>query len=192
VSRIGILGGTFDPPHLAHVAMAQTAKETLGLRTVLLMPALEPPHKTDADVSPYENRVTMARLAAAGREGIEVSRMEELRQGRSYTVDLLREYAEAHDDDLYFILGADSLRDFSSWKDPGGILRMATIVVFPRTDASAYLEVGGEASLVVFEKPVIDVSSNDIRKRYRNGESVGSLVPEQVNTYILNCSLYSR
>ena len=86
------------------------------------MPALVPPHKYDANVSPYETRVEMTRLAAAGHAGVEISRMEERRGGRSYTVDLLRDYVKTHDDDLYFILGADSLRDLPSWKDPGSSL----------------------------------------------------------------------
>lgn len=192
MARLGILGGTFDPPHVAHVAMAQAAMETLGLSKVLLIPAYTPPHKSGADVSSFETRVEMTRLAAAGHEGIEVSRMEERREGPSYTVDLLRDCSRSHDEDLYFILGADSLRDFASWKDPEEILRLATIVVFPREGTPSNLEVEGEASLIVFEKPVLDVSSNDIRKKYRTGEPVGSLIPETVHNYILDSSLYCR
>ena len=86
----------------------------------------------------------------------------------------------------------DHTHSFASWKDPEEILRLATIVVFPRDGAPSNLEVEGEASLIVFEEPVLDVSSNDIRKKYRTGEPVGSLVPETVHNYILDSSLYCR
>ena len=190
MARTAILGGTFDPPHVAHVEMAQTAAVMMGFDQVLLTPAYEPPHKHGADVSPFEIRLEMTMLAAAGYKNIGVSTVEKRRGGCSFTVDLLRDFRESSNDDLYFILGADSLRDFPTWKDPKEILRLATIVVFPRGGQSLRLEIEGEANLVVFEKPVIDVSSHDIRKRYRAGAPVESLVPEKVHKYILDKSLF--
>lgn len=191
MARIGILGGTFDPPHVAHVEMAAAAVETLGCDRVFLTPAYDPPHKNGGDVSPFRHRLEMTRLAVGGRDKIEVSAVEEIRGGRSYTVELLREFRKTHGDDLYFILGADSLADFPHWKDPQEILRLATIVVFPREGHAPRLAVPGEASLVVIEKPVTDVSSHSLRETYRSGSPVGvDLVPEKVNAYILENFLY--
>jgi len=191
MTRIGILGGTFDPPHAGHVEMALTAAETLGCSKVFLIPAYDPPHKDGSAVSPFRDRLEMARLAAKPHDKLEVSSIEQVRGGRSFTVDLLREFGKLHKGDLYFILGADSLTDFPSWKNPEGILELATIVVFPRQGRVPRLEVPGEASVVVIEKSVTDVSSHAIRDMYRSGRPVGSLVPDEVNAYILDNSLYN-
>jgi len=189
-AKIGILGGSFDPPHIGHVAVAEAAKDQLDLAKVLFMPAPRPPHK-DAEGS-WETRLEMARLAVEDVVGVEISRHEVETPGSSYTVEMLRRYRELYDDEIYFILGADSLRDLPGWRDPQTILELATIVVFPRNDIAPVLEVQGDASVVVFERPVIDVSSSDIREKRRRGESIESLVPPAVHGYILDHSLYTR
>ena len=191
MTRIGILGGTFDPPHAGHVEMALTAADILGFIKVYLTPAYDPPHKNGTRVSSFHDRLEMTRLAASEHEKLEVSSLEEVRGGRSFTIGLLREFRDAYDGDLYFILGADSLADFPMWKNPEGILDLATIVVFPREGRVPRLEVPGGASIVVIEKNVTDVSSHAVRDMYRAGRPVGSLVPDKVNTYILENSLYS-
>jgi nicotinate-nucleotide adenylyltransferase len=188
--KIGILGGSFDPPHNGHVAMARAARETLGLDRVLLMPAPRPPNKDPGHLSDWDDRVAMARLAARGLDRVEVSLHELDTQGASYTVKSLRRYRELYDEDIYFILGADSLRDLPAWREPEALLGLATIVVFPRDNIAPVLEVRGDASLVVFESPVVDVSSSDIRGRRRAGEAIESLVPKAVLGYIEDHSLY--
>lgn len=192
MARVGILGGTFDPPHVGHLAMAKTAKETLGLSKVWLAPATAPPHKDSADLSPYETRMRMAQLAADGHTGIEASRIEERRIGPSYTVELLRDYRTSSEDDVYFIMGTDSLRELSTWKEPEEILRLATIVAFPRSNVPPYLGLDAEAAIVVFTEPVVDVSSSDVRRLCRAGKSIESLVPDAVHRYIRAFSLYTR
>jgi nicotinate-nucleotide adenylyltransferase len=191
-AKTGILGGSFDPPHVGHLAMARGARETLGLDKVLLMPALRPPHKNSTDLSGWDHRLAMAKLAARDVDGVEVSSHERDTPGESFTVELLRRYRDAHDDDLYFILGADSLRDLRGWREPEAILALATLVVFPRTGIEPRLDVEGDASIVVFESPVIDVSSSEIRTKRRSGESIQSLVPADVLDYIEKHSLYIR
>jgi nicotinate-nucleotide adenylyltransferase len=191
-SKVGILGGSFDPPHIGHVAMAQSARETLGLDKVLLMPARRPPHKEAVDLSGWEHRLEMARLAARDLKGIEVSLHEESNLGASYTVETLRRFRELYDDEVYFILGADSLRDLPGWREPGSLLELATIVVFPRDGIDARLAVEGDASIVVFETPVIEVASSDVRRKRRAGDRIDHLVPAAVFEYIQANFLYTR
>ena len=188
--KTGILGGSFDPPHVGHTAMARAAKETLDLDRVLLMPAPRPPHKDAADLSDWSHRVAMAELAARDIDGVEVSLHELDTPGDSYTVESLRRFRQTHDDELYFILGADSLRDLPDWREPQALLALATLVVFPRVGLEARLGVGGDAAIIVFEEPLIAVSSSEIRRKRRAGESIESLVPEAVLDYIVEHSLY--
>jgi nicotinate-nucleotide adenylyltransferase len=172
--------------------MARAAKDTLGLDKVLLMPAPRPPHKEAEHLSNWEDRLKMVELACDGLEGVEVSHHELKTPGASYTADMLQKYRELSDDELYLIMGADSLRDLPGWHNPEKILEIVTIVVFPRDDVAPVLEVQGDASVVVFESPSIDVSSSDIRMRCRQGVSIESMVPGAVLDYIQDNSLYAR
>lgn len=190
MKRVGILGGSFDPPHVAHAAMAVRARDALGLDAVVYMPAPSPPHKTAAELSPYEHRVQMTELAAAAA-GVDVSRFEERRSGPSFTVDLVREYRAATGNDVYFIVGADSLRDLPTWRDPAGMLASCTLVVFPRDGIPLFLAVEGDAALVVFEAPEITVSSTAIRERVQEGRSIDEMVPPAVAAYIHDHRLYT-
>jgi nicotinate-nucleotide adenylyltransferase len=116
IARTGILGGSFDPPHVGHTAMAGAARETLGLDRVLLMPAPRPPHKGAGELTAWEHRLAMAELAARDVDCVEVSLHEKDTPGESYTVESLRRFRAKHDDELYFIMGADSLRDLPGWR----------------------------------------------------------------------------
>jgi nicotinate-nucleotide adenylyltransferase len=191
MARVGILGGTFDPPHNAHLAMAEAALSDIPLDTVLLMPALEPPQKQAHHLTPYTVRLEMLRLMIAGRAGLELSRLEEMRPGPSYTVDLLNAFTERCGDEPYLILGADSVCDLPKWKEPRKILELATLVVFPRTGYSPLLPIDGSASVVLFEAPVIDISSTEIRAGIRKGSSVDSVIPGDVHKFILDNGLYT-
>jgi len=192
MSRVGILGGTFDPPHVAHGAMAAAARDRVGLSSVCLMPALSPPHKRADEVSAYAHRLAMAQIAAAETAGVEVSRFEEGRGGPSYTVDLLHAYAGATGDELYFIMGSDSLAELATWSRPEALLAACTVVVFPRVGVPPRLEVPGPARVVVIEEPAIDVSSSQIRARLRAGEPVDAMVAPGVLAYIRAHALYTN
>jgi nicotinate-nucleotide adenylyltransferase len=189
--RIGILGGTFDPPHIGHTAMACAARDALGLDRVLLSPAPHPPHKSDADTTPLAHRVAMVEAAIAGEERIALAEIEDA-HATSYTVDLLRACRAQTGADLYFILGADSLAELASWRDPAEIVRLATLVVFPRRHALTRAPVAGDASLVVFETPVADVSSSEIRSRLGRGETSTAGLSPAVARYIERHRLYAR
>ena len=191
-AKTGILGGSFDPPHVGHVTMARTAKEVLGLDSVLLMPAPKPPHKDLRGLSAWETRLEMTRLAADDVLGVEASSHELDTAGSSFTVESLRRYRAANDNDVYFILGSDSLLDLPNWREPETILKLATIVVFLRAGFDPVLNVRGDASLIVFESPVVDVSSSGIRENVRAGKSIETLVPGRVLEYITKHSLYSH
>ncbi len=191
MNRVGILGGTFDPPHNAHITMAETALSRIPLDRVLLMPAPQPPQKDSAGITRYEDRVEMVRLAIGSREGVELSLLEEFRRGPSYTVELLERFRTSEGDEPFLILGADSVADLPAWKDPEKILSLATLVVFARTGYSAHVPVPGEASVILFESPVIDVSSTDLRKRILDGEDVQSDIPGPVRDFILDKGLYT-
>lgn len=191
MSSTGILGGTFDPPHVAHAAMARAALERLGLDRVVLMPAAAPPHKALDPLTEFRHRLAMARIEAGRVPGVEASAFEQRRDGPSYTVDLLDEFAREHPGTLYFIMGSDSLRDMASWRDPEGILRRCTLVVFPRPGFAAILPVPAPADVVVFEEPEIEVSSTMVRERLRRGETVEGLVSDAVLSYIDTHRLYT-
>lgn len=190
--RVGLLGGTFDPPHSGHLIMAQTSLEVLGLERVILLPAPRPPHKSGNDLSSHSDRLEMASVASEGIDGVEVSNMESAHDGPSFTVDTLRACRDRYGSGLYFIMGADSLRDLPSWRDPESILNLCTLVVFPRDDIPARLEVSGDASLIVFESPRIDVSSTELRKQIARGEAVTDAIPGDVMAWIDGKGLYRR
>jgi len=188
--RVGILGGTFDPPHLGHTRMAEAARETLGLDRVVFSAAANPPHKRGSSATSYAHRAAMLALAVAGLDGVAVTRVEESHDP-SFTVDLLRACRARSAADLYFIIGADSLLEFATWKDPEEILQLCTLVVFPRGNAAMALPVGGDASIVVFEQPVIDVSSTEIRRAAARGGLPGGVVAPAVASYIVRHGLYA-
>lgn len=191
VGRVGILGGSFDPPHNAHLAIAETALRGVPLDEVLFMPAPAPPLKEPGDLTPYAARLEMVRLAIEGREGFRLSRLEEFRSSPSYTVELLRHYRRGFAGEPFLILGADSVQDLVRWKEPEEILSLATLVIFPRTGYSRRVPVGGAAAVVLFESPVIDISSTDIRARVRAGLSIRSLLPAAVLDFVLDKGLYT-
>lgn len=177
--------------------MASAARAGLGLDRMLLMPAPSPPHKSPSQLCPYADRLAMVEILAAPLEGVEVSRFEERRSGPSYTVDMLREFGRESGAELYFVLGSDSVADMGSWHDPAGILSLCTLAVFMRKRPGAShvepmrLPVPGPAAVVVFEEPVIDVSSTEVRERIHRGEAVGGLVTAAVLSYIEEHRLYT-
>ncbi len=187
--RVGILGGTFNPPHVGHLVCAQAAWDQLGLDRVVLMPAGLPPHKEVASDPGPEARYELCRLAVGDDERLDVSRLELARPGRSYTVDTLR---ALHDrdpqDDVTFIVGGDMARSLPTWREPESVLSLATLAVAERAgsdreDVRGELRALGGATadrVVFFDMPRIDVSSSLVRERVATGRPIRYLVPDAV------------
>ncbi len=190
-ARIGILGGTFDPPHVGHTRMAGTARDVLGLDRVFFSVAPAPPHKIGMPMSPYPDRVAMVEAAIDGESRMAVTRVEES-HSTSFTVDLLRACRERTGADFYFIMGVDSLVEFPSWREAAEVLRLATLVVFPRGKTRARVMVAGDASVIVFEQPAIDVSSTEIRVNLERDDTATDGLSPAVAHYIARRRLYAR
>jgi len=198
LARTGILGGTFNPPHVAHLVCAQEARAELGLDLVALVPVLAPPHKAlVADPGP-EARLELCRLAVAGDEGLEVRRDELDRPAPSYTVDTLRALHDSRpEDELTLIVGADMARDLPSWREPEEILRLATLAVAERGGeareelASALAELATPRPIEFFDMPRLDISSTMIRRRVAEGRPIRHLVPDAVAERIARDGLYA-
>jgi nicotinate-nucleotide adenylyltransferase len=196
--RIGILGGTFNPPHIAHLVCAQEAYLQLELDRVVLMPARIPPHKAVGEEPGAEHRLELCRLAAQGDEGrLEVSDLEMNRTGPSYTVDTLGElHSRAPDSELFLIVGGDIAAGLPKWREPERVLSLASLAVAKRrgTSQAKVQEAlrslhGGERSRF-FQMPTIGISSTMIRRRVRAGTPIKYLVPDPVASYIEQHQLY--
>ncbi|HUG05376.1 MAG TPA: nicotinate-nucleotide adenylyltransferase [Candidatus Limnocylindria bacterium] len=196
--RLGILGGTFDPPHLGHLVVAQEACRRIPLDRVLFVPASVPPHKLDAVDTPARLRLEMVRAAIEGDDRFEACALELERDGPSYTVDTLRELsAREPDAELFLLLGADQFRELSTWREPAAIAELATLVLIPRGEhdaerliADARATLPAHARLAILDSPRIDVSSTEIRRRKAAGEPIGQLVPASVERLIEEAGLY--
>jgi nicotinate-nucleotide adenylyltransferase len=198
VARVGILGGTFNPPHLAHLVCASEAASQLRLHRVLLTPVAQAPHKeAPYDPGPQE-RLELCRLAVAGDERFEVCDLEVRRGGSSYTVDTLRElHAQIPEDDLTFIVGGDIALGLPSWHEPEAVLGLATLAVAERSGAGrADIAERLHASFpdapppAFFDMPRLDISSSQIRRYVAEGRPIRYLVPDPVAERIARGRLY--
>lgn len=197
--RLGILGGTFNPPHLGHLVCAQEAHGQLDLDRVLFVPALIPPHKAVEDDPGIEHRLELCRRAAEGDERLEVSALEAEREGTSYTVDTLEELkTRSPETELYLLLGADVAAGLPLWREPERVLSLARFAVTARPGTSrgavteALAGLGGGDGARFFAMPTIGVSSTMIRRRVRAGQAIKYLVPDAVARYIEDRGLYRR
>lgn len=194
--RLGIFGGAFDPVHNGHLLLAEQCREQCQLDEVWFVPTKIPPHKAAGSLSPDADRVEMLKLATAGRPEFVVSEIELKRENVSWTVDTLRQLGEDHpDDELFFLIGADSLRDFPTWKEPGEIVKLATVVAVNRGEASlgeltAGLKPEIAANVRLVTMPGISISATDLRQRVSAGKSIRYLVPRAVEEIILARKLY--
>ena len=199
MASVGILGGTFNPPHIGHLVCAQEARAQLGLDRVLLIPVHTPPHKEAIDDPGPQARLALCRAAVAGDDELEVSAMEIERGGPSYTVDTLRAlHGSREGDDLTFIVGGDMASSLSDWCEPEGVLELARMAVAEREEhrrqeiAERIASVRGAAERVVFfSMPRLDISSSDIRRRIAEGRPNRWLVPGPVADEIEQGGLYS-
>ena len=190
----GIMGGTFDPIHVAHLMIAEEALREFDLDRVVFMPSAQPPHKQVQEVTPIEHRLEMVRLAVAGEPRMGVSDLEARSPAPSYTIETIRRLRVelGEDETIYFIMGADSLTQFFTWKDPEDLLTSCEFVVVPRPGVAiegADDRIRNKAHIL--DSPMLDISSSDIRERVRRGESIDHLVPPEVSAYISEKKLYS-
>jgi len=200
VPRIGLLGGTFNPPHIGHLVCAQEAWSRLGLDRVLLLPVHTPPHK-EVDGDPgVEQRVALCEAAVVGDPRLGVSRAEADVPGRSYTVDTLSRLHDARpEDQLTFIVGGDMASTLPEWREPEAILALATLGVAARQGVGREQvlehlarELPGSADRIrFFDMPRIDVSSSLVRRRVAAGRPVRYLVPDAVADHIEREGLYA-
>ncbi len=200
--KLGLLGGSFNPIHVAHVRMAEAAREALGLDRVLFIPARLPPHKLTTDLAPEADRLAMSRLAVQDVPGFEVSDVEMRRSGASYTIDtieaLRREFGP--DAEFFFLIGSDTLAELPTWREIGRLSMLCRFVPMirpgaPQPDAAKLAKGVGEAeACAIFGRmapmPPLDISSSDIRRRLAEGRSVEGLVAPAVEAYIRRAGLY--
>ncbi|MEO2013109.1 MAG: nicotinate-nucleotide adenylyltransferase [Fuerstiella sp.] len=197
--KLGILGGTFDPVHYGHLLLAETCRQQLSLDQVRLVPAGSPPHKTGMNITDGHARADMLQLAVSGYPEFVVDRREIRREGQSFTVqtlaDFRNDFAEA---ELFFLMGADSLRDIPTWREPNRIFELATIVAVNRpglpepTHSQVVDWIGDDLAKRVksVAMPGTDISSTDLRQRVRDGQGLRFLVPRAVEAYLDQHEVY--
>jgi nicotinate-nucleotide adenylyltransferase len=195
--RLGLFGGTFDPIHLGHLILAEQCREACGLDRVWFVVAGTPPHKS-GERTPVAHRLEMARVAVAGHPAFEVSDIEAQRPGPHYSVETLAAVRrERPEDELFFLIGADSLVDLPNWRQPAEIARMATIVgvlnrpgIDPERTADLPDFGPGTFPIRAVTIPQIGIASHDLRRRLAEGRSVRYMVPRGVEAYIEAHGLY--
>jgi nicotinate-nucleotide adenylyltransferase len=196
-AKLGVIGGTFDPPHYGHLVLAENARVQLALSVVLFVPAGQPPHKPEGPVTPAHHRVAMVEAAIAGNPGFLLSRVDLDRPGPHYTVDMLgilsRRYPGAA---LFFLMGGDSLAEFISWRDPSGIVARARVAVMDRsgweTDLPSLVQEIPNIldRIVLLDAPYLQISGTELRRRVREGLPIRYLVPPAVERYVYEHGLY--
>jgi nicotinate-nucleotide adenylyltransferase len=194
--RIGIFGGAFDPVHYGHLLLAEQCREQCGLDQVWFVPTKIPPHKPEGSLTDDKHRVEMLKLAISGIPEFLVSRIELDRDEVSWTVDTLSNLRSGRPDDEFLLLiGADSLRDMPTWKDPDRIAELATIVAVNRgpvlpAELTDGLSDQVKSSLKVVDIPGVDFAATDIRQRIVEDRSIRFIVPRAVEVYIQQHGLY--
>jgi nicotinate-nucleotide adenylyltransferase len=190
--KVGLFGGTFDPPHVGHLLVAEHAREILGLDRLVLIPSAISPHKRNRQLTPAEHRLAMVRIAVAGVQHIEVSDIEVRRGGVSYSIETLQAMQQEHPGaDLTLMIGLDNVTDFGMWRDPEGILGIARVAVLarpgyqPPDPANVFAR-----RMQMCAVPEIDIASRDIRRRVKEGRSIHWMVPPEVEHYIYRHGFY--
>jgi nicotinate-nucleotide adenylyltransferase len=185
--RLGIFGGSFDPPHVGHLLVATDALEALRLDCLVFVPAGVQPLKAGQSAAAPPHRLAMVRLLVGDDSRLSVDPIEIDREGLSYTVETLTAFAERHPGaERLFLIGTDVLASFRQWREPEQVLRLATLAVMQREDERGPLPTGA----VRVETRRVDVSSTEIRERVRTGRTIRGFVPEAVAAYIAEQRLY--
>ncbi len=210
--KIGILGGTFNPPHLAHLRLAEEVATSYRLTRVVFIPCHIPPHKTSIDIAPAADRLQMTLLACENNPLFEVSDMEIAASGPSYTVNTLETFSKKKGCETFFILGTDSLRDISSWKDYERLFSLAHFIVVNRPGADFrnawskvpvavknqfqpdgnYFVHESSKRLIPSRVHGLNISATRIRGLLQEGRSIRYLVTESVRSYIIERKLYRK
>jgi nicotinate-nucleotide adenylyltransferase len=188
--NIGVFGGTFDPVHWGHLIIGGYVRHALALEKIVFVPSMISPHKQEQTAAAGEERLAMLRLAVRGEAGFEVSDMEIVRGGVSYTVDTLSQFHKISPGcHLSLLIGADNYAEFGTWKEPERVRSLARLVVMtrPGSRVDSFAAYGEEVRIRV---PEIAVSSSDIRRRAKGGETIRYLVPDRVAEYIRSHHLY--
>jgi nicotinate-nucleotide adenylyltransferase len=190
--KLGIFGGTFNPPHLGHLIVAESVREQAGLDTVLFIPSANPPNKSGQFVARAADRLHMTQIAVEGNPAFAVSEIETRRGGISYTVDTVSEIAAANAGaELFLIMGNDNLMEFESWKSPDAIVAKSTLVAVGRQGfARSDLRTKYERLALHMTVPQIAISGTEVRRRVRMGRSIRYLVPPAVEEFIVRTGLY--
>jgi nicotinate-nucleotide adenylyltransferase len=203
MNKLGVLGGSFNPVHLGHLVLAETAREALGLERVLFIPAKLPPHKRAAALADGADRLAMVRLAVAGNPALAVSDIELRRPGVSYSVDTVRALREnlGPGTEIYFLIGMDTVAELTGWREIAALARLCKFVPLSRPGIAgpnaAALEsaIGKLPARAIIKRavamPVIGISSSDIRRRVAQGRTIRYLVPDAVAAYIRRKRLYA-
>lgn len=189
--RLGIMGGTFDPIHHGHLAAADEVAHRLHLDEVVFVPTGQPWQKTDRQVTAAEDRYLMTVIATAAHPRFRVSRMEIDREGKTYTIDTLRQLKQEHPDaELYFITGADAMTQIIGWVDAEEVLELAHFVGVNRPGYELEAASLPNDRVTLVEVPALAISSSDIRQRVSQGEPVRYLLPPGVAQFIAKTGLY--
>ncbi len=194
MERVGILGGTFDPPHIGHLVLAEYARTALNLDCVLFVPAADPPHKHQLRYG-IEHRLPMLELAIAGNDQFVISRVDVDRPGPHYTVDMIRILQQQHPKtEYYFLMGGDSLHHLPQWYHPLELIALCKLAVMarPGTEVAPDLKAlpGLAERVIMIDSPMLGFSSTEVAERLEAGKSVRYLVPDAVLTYIQENGLY--
>jgi len=188
--KIGILGGTFNPIHIGHLILAEEVREKLKLDKVIFVPTYLPPHKDNSDIAPAHARLAMIKLAIKGNRYFLASDIEIKRDGRSYTIDTLKEFEKAYpQDELYFIIGSDLLKYLDDWKDLQEIIKMVRFIVATRPGYPLE-KIPSHISTIPIR--AVDISGFEIRKAIKEDKSFRYLVSEAVLKYINKKKLYKK
>ncbi len=190
--KLGIFGGTFNPPHIGHLIVAESVRDQLQYDKILFIPSANPPNKHDHSIASAPERLHMTRLAIQGNNNFELSDIETKRGGISYTIDTVRSLVELYPDaSLSLIIGADNLLEFQTWKSPDAILSEVELVAMTRPGFTAQPQLARFSKLVTFvHVPYVAVSGTEIRLRIKMGRSIRYLVTQAVEEYILRRRLY--
>lgn len=190
--KIGIFGGTFDPPHVGHLIVADEVRSELKLDAILFIPAKRSPHKLDRKPAPAAKRLKLLSLATRDTPHFIISELELRRGGISYTVDTLEKlHRKNPKDEFFLIIGMDNLRSFHTWRSPDKIIGLASVVVMTRAGVRRIrVPRALKKRTILCAVPDIDVSSSDIRKRIREGKAFRHLVPPQVYAFIKRHRMY--
>ena len=189
--RLGIFGGSFDPPHVGHLLAASDAVEALSLDTLIFIPAAVQPLKAGMASAPAHHRLAMVRLLVGADSRFAVDSVEIERAGLSYTVDTLETFAQRFPSaERFFLVGEDAMTAFAAWKAPQQIMRLAQLAILRRPGGAAALPSNAPDGTIALSTRLIDVSSTEIRERIRDGKSIRGFVPESVAAFIETERLY--